>query len=163
MSALDVDAAIAELAVLYAYDRERQARGHDYGGGQRAGELIRRERALIAAGARSGQITNEAIETVEPELLERAWRRVGAPRLARAERDRARFHTRAGAATPTDRTIRAWRRLEERVGKVLGVAAKSEAELEADSYAEPELDEETRRQAVRYLAEFDRRGVGKNV
>lgn len=95
---------IAELELLEVYDRLRSAAGHDYGCGQRGAELIRRRRVL--GGLPAGYVGPHGFELAE------AWVRVGAPRLARAERERFRHRTPA-----TLRTLSTWRAVRGMVAR----------------------------------------------
>lgn len=99
-------ALVAELALLERYDNLRVRVGHDYGCGQRAGELSRRRRELRAHGG-SELLTL----TVTRDELEQAFERVGVERLRRAEND-YRLYGSQGAA----RTLATWRRMQLNYG-----------------------------------------------
>jgi hypothetical protein len=114
----------AELAILLAFDWRRSAAGHDYGGGQRAAELQRRQREVIRLGG-----------TTEPGLagmagagadLEAAWARVAAPRIRRLERDAAgaRPAGTSGArrARRRDGALQAWARVRVELERAIGAA-----------------------------------------
>jgi len=106
--------AAAELAVLCIYDLHRGLRGHDYGNGQRKGELNRRERALrgdavtlayAAAGVQlpESMLRDAGVPLTAAELVA-AFDRVGRPRRDRiSRRETYRAGTNGGR-----RSLRAW-------------------------------------------------------
>lgn len=103
----------AELELLVEFHYQRERRRYDYGGGQRAKEITRRRRELAAAVNRHGvSSSEELIVAFRPWAageLRAAWLSVGAPRLARAEREPGfRQGTRSGIYT-----VEAWRKIEE--------------------------------------------------
>lgn len=91
----------AERAILAGFDWRRGAAGHDYGGGQRHAELIRRQRELIRLGGNE----NAGDAGVPRADLEAAWARIAVPRYRRLQREDYRRSTPA-----TRRTIAAWER-----------------------------------------------------
>lgn len=104
---------LAELELLGAYDAMRERAGHDYGSGQRAGELIRRRRELEALGFDySGADVSDA-------ELEAAWRRVAVPRYRRALAPVERW----GLTPSTRRTLETWRKLARVYGFELEAGA----------------------------------------
>lgn len=102
MSAPTTRELAAEYHVLDTFDTWRSGAGHDYGSGQRGAELRRRRRVVPSTGPYLPFTADE---------LAAAFERVGRPRLARAERDAARY---ANVAPTARRTIETWRRLERR-------------------------------------------------
>lgn len=120
----------AELAVLFLFDTARHAAGHDYGRGQRAHELNRRERELdaIETGGGYGTLAYRGagirevdayvyrggkrvdLEELTPAELRAAYERVAIPRLARIGAEGYRAGTQA-----TKRTVATW----DRVGRGL--------------------------------------------
>lgn len=93
---------VAELELLTMYDSMREARGHDYGGGQRRAELQRRRLFLRERGLEGETPTG-------PELVE-AFERVGRPRLERLATEGYRANTPA-----TFRTRMTWQAIERRI------------------------------------------------
>lgn len=106
----------AELLVLDAYNEHREAKGHDYGAGQRAGELLRRRRELapgapvtayVLAERESVRVDGATLIPGTTELAEAA-RRLLMPRIQRVEREDYRRST-----PSTRRTLEAlWEVLE---------------------------------------------------
>lgn len=95
---------LAELVLLEEYDRRRIAAGHDYGSGQRGGELSRRRRELDG-------FTVEELRELGPTDIQAAWDRVGARRHRRAELDATRY-----GSPGVVRTLNTWRVLARRYG-----------------------------------------------
>lgn len=91
----------AEVAILTGFDWRRGAAGHDYGGGQRSNELIRRRRELIRLGGNE----HAGDAGVPRDDLVAAWGRIAVPRYRRLQRENYRRSTQA-----TRRTIAAWER-----------------------------------------------------
>jgi len=110
----DVQHLAAELALLHEYDAVRQAKGYDFGCGQRGAELIRRRRELELelklAGPSSADIYALERSVTRAELLA-AFQRIGKSRLRRAERDAAVYHTPSAI-----RTRLAWKQIGRWVG-----------------------------------------------
>jgi hypothetical protein len=104
----------AELAVLLAFDWRRRAR-HDYGGGQRFAELIRRRRDLERLGGSTDPgLAGMALAGAD---LEAAWTRVAAPRIRRLERETYR------GQTPATRCAReAWARVRDELERAIASA-----------------------------------------
>lgn len=93
----------AELKLLRAYDRQRALAGHDFGSGQRARELSRRQRELEYLTSRSSRSAYELERDVPLVALTAAFWRIGKPRLNRVQREHHRWNTPA-----TKRTLAAW-------------------------------------------------------
>lgn len=98
----------AEYVLLKTFDDVRGSLGHDYGGGQRAMELMRRSREL--ARTTDFELWNVNLNAIEPNELRQAWSRVGFPRMARVEHESYRHATKS-----TSRTLRAWELVERGV------------------------------------------------
>ena len=135
----------AELAVLDRFDTIRRSLGHDYGNGQRAAELHRRTRVVEDL---DNLLTWRASLTFDPDFVTRggitspellalkglpfyvvaeAFRKVGAPRLARIGREDFRHRT-----PSTRRTVEAWTRVAADVRRLVA-AGTAEAEARLDS------------------------------
>lgn len=105
-----------ELAVLTVLDENRREVGHDYGAGQRAGELIRRRAAVKALDGNQWPDVEVLDSDVTAEELLEALRAIVEPREARLGREGYRAHTPA-----TRRTAKALAMTREHVVTVAGV------------------------------------------
>lgn len=97
----------AELELLELYDVRRASQGHDYGCGQRAGELMRRRRELERL---------DPLGELEPptrEELDAAWHRVLLPRFERVKRDAEKW----GESSNSIRAVATFERLARVFGK----------------------------------------------
>lgn len=102
--------AAAELLILSWYDAVRIGQGHDFGNGARGYELVRRRRALVEMDP--GREILDALAELDQSVftddeIAAAWKRVGAPRCRRAQRDWERFGSNGAI-----RTGRTWKRAE---------------------------------------------------
>lgn len=100
----------AELVLLRTYDHRRRTFGHDFGCGQRAKELIERQRELeLQAGGRLAAARLQ--RDVRLNDLLAAYARIGRPRLYRAEANSEQYGTKAA-----HRTRRCWLAIAQYVG-----------------------------------------------
>lgn len=100
---------VAELALLEAFDLEREYAGHDYGSGQRGRELARYRLSLPAGAHR-----DVAFVTVDEVVA--VWPAIAEPRIARIVREDYRRSTPA-----TRRTLDTWKKLARRYGVELNL------------------------------------------
>lgn len=98
---------LAEWTLLAHYDVLRSRLGHDYGSGQRGAELRRRRLRLQARGIDPPSYA----ATLDRAELERAYQRIGAPRLRRVELETYRAHT-----PSSERTLKAWSAMRAKYG-----------------------------------------------
>jgi hypothetical protein len=107
----ELDAALraraAELVLLRRYDAKRRALGHDYGVGQRWGELARRQRELEARTPHAYELERDTT----PAELAGAYARVGARRYRRAVAEAERY-----GSTGVQRTLQAWQTIRRLYG-----------------------------------------------
>lgn len=135
----------AELAILEAFDLARHNAGHDYGNGQRANELSRRRTELALAignadvevdGGRALRYDRHPhlfdLDVVDELIpagdLERAFRRIAGPRLARIQRGSYRNVSRASALAAWDnvRTLVNDRVAQEKAKTIAAAAERFE-------------------------------------
>jgi hypothetical protein len=102
----------AEISVLQAYDDARRSMGHDFGNGQRWGEIARLERDRNELRRHLREPRPSTLElAAPPELVAETFARISAERLARYDRG-------SYLVATVNRARRAWAAAERRLEEV---------------------------------------------